>query len=440
MERIATADVEEIDTIITELEISKGKGNLILCVVNSPAYRDRIIQVLEGRFSSEVVCVEKGKQIIRILKDKRPDGQDILVWIMPEKLTEDLANTLNNFRELFYAAGTPSLIFLSQSFLTGVIREAPDFWRYRGNYYELEGEVGGFAFHALETLATPLHYQDEADLLRRKRINEYLLEKVTDKKEKAKVLGELGTIYYNLGEYHEARRFYEDSLKTFRELGDKSGVASSLLNLGNLAKITGDLGEARRLYEDSLKTFQELGDKSNVASSLFNLGILVKDTCDLGEARRLYEDSLKISRELGDKSGVARSLRNLGILAQGTGDIAEARRLYEDSLKTFQELGYKSGVAGSLGNLGNLAKDTGDLGEARRLYEDSLKTFQELGDKSNVANSLAMTALLDETEGDLERALDLIRRAETLFIELGSPAAAQAQKDRERLEKSIQSG
>ena len=440
MERIATADVEEIDTIITELEISKGKGNLILCVVNSPAYRDRIIQVLEGRFSSEVVHVEKGELIIRTLRDKRPDGQDILVWIMPEKLTEDLTNTLNNFRELFYAAGTPSLIFLSQSFLTGVIREAPDFWRYRGNYYELEGEVGGFAFHALETLATPLHYQDKEDLLRRKRINEYLLEKVTDKKEKVKVLDELGAIYYNVGEYCEASKYGERALKLSESLGDKSGVARLRLNLGTLAQITGDLDKARRLYEESLKTFQELGDKSGVARSLHNLGNLAWVSGDLDEVRRLYEDSLKISRELGDKSGIANSLLGLGNLARDTGDLDEARRLHEDSLKTFQELGDKSGVAKSLLNLGILARDTGDLDEACRLYEDSLKTFQELGDKDGVARSLAQTALLEERKGNLERALDLIQQAETLFIELGSPAAAQVQKVRERLEKSIQRG
>ncbi|MEA2046326.1 MAG: tetratricopeptide repeat protein [Euryarchaeota archaeon] len=440
MEEIATADVEEIDTIITELEISKGKGNLILCVVNSPAYRDRIIQVLEGRFSSEVVHVEKGEQIIQTLRNKRPDGQDILVWIMPEKLTEDLADTLNNFRELFYAAGVPSLIFLSQSFLTNVIREAPDFWRYRGNYYELEGEVGGFAFHALETLATPLHYQDEADLLRRKRINEYLLEKVTDKMEKVKVLDELGAIYYNLGEYHEASKYVERALKLSESLGDKSDVARSRLNLGILTQDTGDLDEARRLYEDSLKTFQELDDKSGVANTLLNLGILAQDTGDLGEARRLYEESLKTFQELGDKSDVANTQLNLGNLAQVTGDLDEARRLYEDSLKTFQELGDKSNVANTLHNQGILAWATGDLDEARRLYEDSLETFQELGYKSNVANSLAMMALLEETEGDLERALDLIQQAETLFIELGSSAAAHARKDRERLEKSIQSG
>ena len=440
MERIATADVEEIDTIITELEISKGKGNPILCMVNSPAYRDRIIQVLEGRFSSEVVHVERGEQIIQTLRNKRPDGLDILVWIMPEKLTEDLANTLNNFRELFYAAGTPSLIFLSQSFLTGVIREAPDFWRYRGNYYELEGEERGLAFHALETLATPLHYQDEADLLRRKRINEYLLEKVKDKKEKVKVLDELGAIYYNLGEYHEASEHVEMALKLSESLGDKSDVASLLGSLGNLAQATSDLDEARRLYEESLKTFRELDDKSGVANTLLNQGILAQDTGDLGEARLLYEESLKTFQELGDKNGVANTLLNQGNLAQVTGDIAEARLLYEESLKTFQELGDNSNVANTLHNQGILAWATGDLDEARCLYEESLKTFQELGYKSNVANSLAMTALLEETEGNLERALDLIRQAETLFIELGSPAAAQAQKDRERLERSIQSG
>ena len=50
MEEGLTEDVEEIDTLIAELEISKGsgKGNLILCVVNPPAYRDRIIQTFKA--------------------------------------------------------------------------------------------------------------------------------------------------------------------------------------------------------------------------------------------------------------------------------------------------------------------------------------------------------------------------------------------------------
>ena len=437
LEEARAEDLEEIDTIIAELEVSGGRGNLILCVVNAPAYRDGIIRALSGRFKAKVIPVEEGEDVIRSLKSGDFGGAEVLIWTMPEKLTQDLADALNNFRELFYDAGVPSLVFSSQSFLDDVIRRAPDFWRYRGNYHELKGLDRGLAFEAIEALSTSLHYKSEADLLRRKRINEQLLEKVKDEKEITKILDELAQISYLLGDYDKASNYLKQELKISEEIDYKKGVARSLHQLGMLAQNTGDLIEARRLYGESLKIAQDLGDKSGVASSLHQLGMLAQDTGDIGEARRLYGESLKIAQDLGDKSGVASSLHNLGTLAQATGEIIEARRLYGESLKTFQELGDKSGVAKSLHQLGRLAQATGDLIEARRLYDENLKILQELGDKSGVAITLAQSALLEEMEGKLERSLDLIREAEKIFLELGSPTALQARQDRERLEQKV---
>ena len=437
MEEIGIDDVEEIDTIIAELEISKGKGNLILCVVNAPVYRDRIIRVLEDRFTSKVIIVERGEDIIQTLKDEDLGNVEILIWSMPEKLTEDLADTLNNFRELFYDARIPNLVFLSQSVLDDVIRRAPDFWRYRGNYYELKGAERGRTFEALDALATSLHYQNKEDLLRRKRINEYLLEKVRDQKETAKILDELGNISYNLGEYGSALEYYKKELKVAQELDDKSSMARSMHNLGMLAQDTGDIGEARRLYGESLKIAQELGDKRGISRLLHQMAMLAQNTGDIDEARRLYGESLKIFQELGDKRGVASSLHNLGALAQDAGEIEEARRLYGESLKIKRELGDKSGVSKSLHQMGTLAQDAGEIEEARRLYGESLKIAQELGDKSGVATSLARSALLEEMEGNLEKALDLICKAETMFLELKSPMAVQARKDKGRLEQKV---
>ncbi|MDF0593169.1 tetratricopeptide repeat protein [Methanotrichaceae archaeon M04Ac] len=437
LEEARAEDLEEIDTIIAELEVSGGRGNLILCVVNAPAYRDGIIRALSGRFKAKVIPVEEGEDVIKILKSGDFGGAEVLIWTMPEKLTDELADALNNFRELFYDAGVPSLVFSSQSFLDDVIRIAPDFWRYRGNYYELKGQDQGFAFDAINALATSLRYQSKEDLLRRRRINEYLLEKVKDEKEAAKILDELAEISYHLGEYDIASEYFKQELRLGEWLGDKRGVARSLHNLGIIACETGDLESARHLYDESMKIFQELGDKSSVAMSLHELGVLAQDTGDLADARRLYDESLKIAQELGNKRGVAISLHNLGVLAQYTGDLAEARRLYDESLKIAQELGNKRGVAISLHNLGVLAQYTGDLAEARRFYDESLKIAQKLGNKSGVAISLAQSALLEEMEGNLERALDLIRQAETLFQELGSPTAEQARRDRQRLEKKV---
>jgi len=433
-------DLEEFDTIIAELEVSKGRGNLILSVVNSPAYRDVIIRALSRRFRSKIIPVEEGEDVIRSLKSGDFGSPELLIWTMPEKLTEDLADALNNFRELFYEAGIPSLVFLSHSFFDDVIRRAPDFWRYRGNYYELKGRDRGPAFEAIEALSIPLRYHNKEDLLRRRRINEYLLEKVKDEREASKILDELGVIYYHLGEYNKASNYFRQTLKISEKIDDRKGVASSLHNLGILAQASGDLGEARRLYEESLKIRQDLGDKGGVISSLHNLGTLFQATGDPDEARRLYEESLKTFKDLGCKSGVASSLHNLGTLFQATGDLGEASRLYEESLKIAQELGDKSIISKSLIQLGKLAQEKGEIAEARRLYSESLKIAQELGDKSMAAIILAEFAQLEEWEGYLERALDLIRQAEALFLELGSPRAEGARIDRLWLEYKIANG
>ena len=93
-------------------------------------------------------------------------------------------------------------------------------------------------------------------------------------------------------------------------------MSSSLHQLGMLAQATGEYDEARKLYQQSLKIDQELGDKSGVSSSLHNLGVLAQDTGEYEEARKLYQQSMKIKQELGDKSGVSGSLQSLGTLAQ----------------------------------------------------------------------------------------------------------------------------
>ncbi len=257
-----------------------------------------------------------------------------------------------------------------------------------------------------------------------------------DRREKAGWVHNLGILAQKMGNYPEARKLYQQSLKIFQELGDKSGVSSSLHNLGALAQATGEYDEARKLYQQSLKIFQELGDKSDVSKSLHNLGALAQATGEYEETRKLYQQSLKIFQELGDKTGVSKSLHQMGWLAQATGEYEEARKLYLQSLKIKQELGDKSGVSKSLHQLGMLAQATGEYEEARKLYLQSMKIKQELGDKDGIALSQAQLALLEEKQGHVKEALRLIRQAEAAFLELGSPYSQQAQKDRERLEKN----
>jgi tetratricopeptide (TPR) repeat protein len=406
MEESVIKDVEEIDTIIAELEISKGRGNLILCVVNSPAYRGRIIQTLSRRFISEVIYVEKGEQIISNLKSKGFDGVDILIWIMPEEPTEDLLNTLNNFRELFYEVKIPNIVFYNQAFSESVIRKAPDFWRYRGNYYEFEEAERGMAFEAIETLATPFSYQDKEDLLRRKRINEYLLEKVRDKEEKAKILSEFGTIFYYLGELDKALEYYEKTLELDEELGSKGGIAMDLENMGNIYRIKGELNEALEYYGMALKLNEELGRKEGIARVLVNKGIVYRIRRELDKALEYYEKALKLDKELGRKEGIAAVIGNMGVVYGINGEVGKALEYFENALELDEELGRKEGIAKDLVNIGIVYQTKGELGKAIEYYEKALRIFKDMGNIGEIARVSMNIGDILVQKGDKERASD----------------------------------
>jgi len=234
MEPIPIEDLDEVDLLLTELQISQGKGNLILCVVASPAYRDKIIETVKGRFPSRVQAVEKGDNLISDLKNIQAKKDEILIWMLPETLENDILNALNNFRELFYDAGVPSLVFITPAGLDDVIWKAPDFWRYRGGYHIIKGDEHGQSLQALDVLSIPLDfsYRNKEDLLRRKRINEHLLEKIHNKNDKERILSEIGTVHLLLSEPRKAIEYYEQALDILREIADKRGEGYALGNLG----------------------------------------------------------------------------------------------------------------------------------------------------------------------------------------------------------------
>ena len=411
MEESLMDDVEEIDTIIAELDISKGKGNLILCVVNSPAYRDKIIQTLRGRFLSEVIYVEKGEQIIHNLKEPDFGGAEILIWVMPEEPTEDLLNTLNNFRELFYEVKISNILFYNRAFSESVIRKAPDFWRYRGNYYELEEAGRGMAFDAIETLARPFSYQDKEDLLRRKRINEYLLEKVKDKQEKTKILGELGVIFYYLGELDRAFEYLEKALKLQDGLRSKEGLAANLRNIGNVYQAKGELEKALEYYEKALELDEELGRKEGIAIQLVNIGNVYAIKGELEKALEYYDKALELDKEFGRKEGIAKDLGNIGSLYLTKGELEKALEYYEKALELEKGLGRKSVMAADLGNIGIVYRTKGELEKALEYYEKALELDEELGRKEGIAIRLGNIGNVYAIKGELEKALEYYDKA-----------------------------
>ncbi|MBN1236453.1 MAG: tetratricopeptide repeat protein [Methanotrichaceae archaeon] len=453
-------------------EMLAGEANIISVELNEPvsSLRRAILQALESDESDYV-----GKRAIMVLGFEQSVPSE-----GPAPALDELNQSRDNFPKSFSG---PVLIWLPDYALTRLAREAPDLWGWRSGVFELAPELRLMASLVnvimqdvdTDNLSLPLKRERAAALeglisdyqevkigerngqalagvlnqlgnlryllgeyAEAKRLYENSLkisQELRDKKETLKALGQLGMLAEDMGDLVEARRLFQNGLKISQKHGDKKGISKALHHLGNLAYLAGDLVEARHLYNIRLKISEELGDKRGSSTALHQLGILAQDAGDLFEAHRLYQESLNISQGLGDKRGISKSFHQLGNLAYLAGDLVKARLLYHKSLEIFQELGDKNGISDSLGQLGIQAYATGDLEGARRLIQKSMRISKELGNKSGIAIALKNLSFLEEKEGNIGGALEFVKQAEALFIELRSPIAEQAGKDRERLEK-----
>jgi tetratricopeptide (TPR) repeat protein len=380
METVALEDLDEVELLLTELEISRGKGNIILCTIASPAYRDRVIEAIAMRFPVRIMKIEKGDALISDLRSIKRDEKEILIWTLPEVLNKDIMDALNNFRERFYEIGVPSLVFMTPSALDEVIWKAPDFWRYRGGYHILKGSERGIDYQAVEALSIPLDlsYESKEELLRRIRINEYLLDKIRDQRERACILGELGMVYSHLSEPRKAIKYYEQALKISREIGDRGAEGAGLGNLGNACADLGDARKAIEFYEKHLVIAREIGDRRGEGNALGNLGNAYADLGDARKAIKFYEEALVIDREIGDRRGEGNSLSNLGSAYYALGDARKAIEFYEEALVIDREIGDRRGEGNALWNMSLALNEMGNRVQAIECAKSALKVLESI--------------------------------------------------------------
>ncbi|HLE63763.1 MAG TPA: protein kinase [Pyrinomonadaceae bacterium] len=196
---------------------------------------------------------------------------------------------------------------------------------------------------------------------------------------RAKALNGAGILAGNQGDYVSQTAILEESLKLYRELGDKSGIAQCINNLGSIAYSQGDYVRAREFYTESLNLRREIADSWGIANSLNNLGGVAFLQGDCERALSLHSESLKLRRTLGDKRGISMSLNNMGEVAQQQQDYSRAAALYAESLAIRQELGDRFFIVSSLHNLAEVACSRKEYERGARLFGAAEALRQMIG-------------------------------------------------------------
>jgi len=216
---------------------------------------------------------------------------------------------------------------------------------------------------------------------------------------RAKAFYTAANLAFIQSDYERAEEFCQESLKLFRELGDRPGIAYALYLLAWVGR--DDINIDVALVEEALALFREIGDREFVAWSFYTLAYLDSLRGEYVRACTLMEESLARHKELGNKRGIAFSLIHLAeIHFVSQHDQATMPALLAESLTLFTELDDKDGLALSGSLRGQIALSQGDAALARSLLEESLMLYRVMGSRQGIAQSLCQLARAATTLGD----------------------------------------
>lgn len=184
-------------------------------------------------------------------------------------------------------------------------------------------------------------------------------------------LAELALLYNNWGlvasrlrRPDEAQGYFRQAEALFARLGNLRGQAKVLNNLGQLYYEMGR-PEAEAYLLRALELYRQLGDDPHAARAQVNLGVFYHEILGRTEhALHLHQAVEPVFRRLGDRLYQAHTKNNIGVFLADLGRREEAREAYQQAAQLYLELDDRTSAAGALANLAEVLLDLGRQDEA----------------------------------------------------------------------------
>ena len=191
----------------------------------------------------------------------------------------------------------------------------------------------------------------------------------------AATLGNMGSVFANMGDYPKALDYYLQSQHICEQLELKEEIAIGNNNIGLIYLEKGDNEKARTYFFKALEVFKGIKNKQGIQSALSNIGSAYTNLKDPEKALRYLEEALSISEQIGDKNGTSTNLGNLGLVFHDS-DPDKALDYYEKALNYAMETGDRGNIAIWQGNMGELYLKKKEYDKAGKYLSNALSVFQ----------------------------------------------------------------
>jgi len=195
----------------------------------------------------------------------------------------------------------------------------------------------------------------------------------------------LGSLYSNNGNYLEAIRYYEASLKINRQIGNRKNETGNIINIGSVYQRQGDDAKALAKSFEALKISESINDSSYMALLYGNIADVYLSQENYGMALRYCLKAYELFKQLHDPAGLAGAADRVGAVYLAEKKLREADRYFQESLANYKEVDDKSGQAKAISHIALLHEDN----PTRKLKY--LVQAQQLFDETNPLHTLSIT-------------------------------------------------
>lgn len=232
-----------------------------------------------------------------------------------------------------------------------------------------------------------------------------------DDRAAADLLGQLGwSLVYTAGA-SRAGGYFQESLATYRELGDWEGQINCLSGLCALAELDGDLFQALAYLRENLALAEAGANPVRIGRALHNTGVVYGDLGDLDTAGSYLQQALEVKASIGDRRSQALTHFYLGVIATEQGDFSSAQRWLTAARETFSAVHDAAWEGDTLAALGRLALAQERPSLAKQHLETAYRRRCQLGEPGYAVIDLSYLALAELSLGDEDAAWRQSREA-----------------------------
>jgi eukaryotic-like serine/threonine-protein kinase len=182
----------------------------------------------------------------------------------------------------------------------------------------------------------------------------------------------LGVLTELQGSAVEALPHLEASLEMARTLNDTKQIAQLLGYIGRIISDRGEYDRARTTFTEAVALAESMGDDGLTAFVLRQFGKLHADLKEFDKALELFARALDYAIRVGDRYEMARLLNGLGVASITIRRNEQGRAYYKRSLDLFREIGDQWGVMLISNNMGFADLLAGNIDAARDNFYQTL--------------------------------------------------------------------